>query len=169
MNKTLKIGLVIGGVVVVGLLVYLWLANKDSYKYTNDEGHFSIVLPNEVTAEVTDGSKDNETDVLFSYGDEKYSLLVRFAEPRLDGKGGACAEENAKELIIAGQTVEACDGSNDSDSEAGYERYFDANLTNPNREMEYWVYMDWFMDKGSDEDMQFEALREAILNSLELN
>lgn len=110
---------------------------------TSGKGGFSIDLPAEVTMyekpewDNNDGTTRGEVWFVFGQYDDNQpkGLVVLYGKPRIDGKGGACVDENGegayKTETIANQKVEVCEANGEFKAE-----YF----THPNKKAEYGIY-----------------------------
>jgi hypothetical protein len=156
--------------VFIGYLVYKnYVGNPTSYsdsapqKYISNAGSFSIELPSDIhmiekPERFVDGFTNGE--VWFAWGvfddNNPKGLVITYGKPTIDGKGGACVDENGESMytseIIAEQNVDVCAGDSFSAS------YF----THPNKKIEYDVSI--YGPRLTQE--QFEILTAAVRSSL---
>ena len=110
--------------------------------YKSEDGYFAIDLPSEMRmVESKEEKRDDGTtggEVWFTFGEEfdenvPSGLVVVFSKPRIDGKGGACMDEEGegayKTEVIVGQEVSVCEVG-------GFRAEY---FVHPSREIEYWV------------------------------
>lgn len=134
--------LVIGITVVVGrqMLPLPDRSLQGQRVYRNAEGGFTLDLPTGMKVlelQIKGEEQFTGEEVYFSFEEidknEPRGLLIKYVKPYIEGKGGACVDENGegeyKTEMIAGQEVQVCEVGG---FRAEYFRH-------PSREIEYWV------------------------------
>ena len=141
------------------------IGNCQSMKYINEVGHFSVIIPNGIyTKDFTvDNSEYTSGGTSFSFDkdDLESGIVITYAIPEFNGKGGSCLDDNGNgaytKETIASQEVEVCDVSNSFSAS-----YF----KNPNRDIEYVVEIN---REGKLTSTQVSELKSIIKSSLGFN
>lgn len=143
------------------------LKKEDVFKnYSSNNGKFSIDLPSDVVMferpETTMDGGYVRGEVWFVFGEfneeNPRGLVVTYGKPSIEGKGGACIDENGESMysseVIAGQDVSVCDTDRTFKAE-----YF----IHPSDQIEYGIYV----NETAKERIQL--LKEAIRSSFTFN
>jgi hypothetical protein len=140
------------------------LGNCQTTQYTSKDGHFSLIIPTNVYTkefEQTDGDfTTGGTYFSFDKNNPESGLLIQYAKPYIEGKGGACLDEEGngafKNEIIASQTVEVCESK--SSFSAAY-------FKNPTHDIEYVILINGWQGSNATET-QVATFKSIVQTSL---